>query len=128
MEMNINQIEEWLINLKPDDMQSISQLIEVGQEAAVYIAYSGGEVARCKRAYLNAKRAAYNTAITKLKEQNKDVPPSLVKDYITTIVAKEEEAFILADRVNASLTHTLDFIRTCISALKAEMQSLSYQK
>jgi hypothetical protein len=121
----LQKIESWLLEIKPESMQSITQLIELGAQLSQYIAFTGGEVARLKGAYLVAKKAAYHSAMNKLKEEGKEVAPSLVKDYVGTMVGEKEERWLLADRLNAAMTHQLDFVRTCISALKTEMQTIN---
>lgn len=123
--MNLKEIDNWLQKINPDQMQAITPLIELGAQIAQYIAYTGSEVSKLKRSYQKAKKQAYYTTLERLKKEGKDVAPSLVKDYVGTLVADEEEQLILAERLNAALTHTLDFIRTCISALKTEMQTIN---
>lgn len=117
-------IEQRLISISPDKMQSPSALIELGAELAQIIAYTGGEVARLKKAYQVAKMEAYKSAMGKLKAEGKDVAPSLVKDYVNTMVSEQEYRYILAERLNASATHTLDFCRSCLSMLKQEMATI----
>ena len=125
----ILQIEKELTEASPENIQSISALMELGGRIAGYIAFTGSEVAKAKRELLNAKKAAYFNAMEQLRKQGKDVAPSLVKDYVGTMVAKEEERYLLCDRMNASCTHTLMFLNVCISALKTEMATInSYNK
>lgn len=123
--MKLKQIESWLQSIQPETMQSITPLIELGAQLSQYIAYTGSEVARLKKVYLKAKKEAYTFVLNKLRDEGKNVAPSLVKDYVGTLVADEEEEWMLADRLNASMTHQLDFVRTCISALKTEMQTIN---
>lgn len=123
--MTLQEIENWLQNIQPETMQAITPLIELGAQLSQHIAFTGGEVARLKKTYLVKKKAAYHEAMNKLKAEGKEVAPSLVKDYVGTMVAEQEEQWMLADRLNAAMTHQLDFVRTCISALKTEMQTIN---
>jgi ribosomal protein L20 len=122
----ILEIEQELIEASPENIQSISYLMEIGGRIAGYIAFTGSEVAKAKRVLLNAKKAAYFKTMEQLKKEGKDVAPSLVKDYVGTMVAKEEERYLLCDRMNAACTHQLTFINVCISALKTEMQTINF--
>lgn len=124
--MKIYEIEEQLINLDPAKMQSISELMDLGARVGSWIAYSGGEQARAKKALLTAKKQAYKDALAQLKKEGKDVAPSLVKDYVGTLVGDQEEYYLLCDRVNAACTHFLTFCNVCISALKEEMKAINY--
>jgi len=121
----IQEIEQELINNNPEQLQSISALMDLGGRLSSYIAYTGSEVAKAKKALLMAKKAAYFKAMEELKNKGKEVAPSLVKDFVSTMCANEEERYLLCDRMNASCTHTLEFIRTCISALKTEMATIN---
>lgn len=121
----ILQIEKELIEASPENIQSISALMELGGRIATYIAFTGSEVAKAKRELLNAKKTAYFKTMEQLKKEGKDVAPSLVKDYVGTMVSNEEERYLLCDRMNAACTHQLTFINVCISALKTEMATIS---
>lgn len=121
----IKIIEQELAAYAPETMQSISALMEMGARLSTYIAYTGSETAKAKKALLIAKKQAYFKAMEDLRAKGKEVAPSLVKDFVNTMVADQEEHYLLCDRMNAAATHTLDFIRTCISALKTEMQTIN---
>ena len=121
----LNQIEKELIEADPETMQSVNSLIELGSRLATYIAYTGSEVAKAKKALLMAKKAAYYKAMEDLRKQGKEVAPSLVKDFVSTMCADQEERYLLCERMNAATTHQLDFIRTCISCLKTEMATIN---
>lgn len=121
----LKQIEQELINSNPEQIQSISALMELGSRLANHIAFTGSEVAKAKKALLLAKKQAYFKAMEDLKNKGKEVAPSLVKDFVQTMCAEQEERYLLCDRMNATATHTLDFVRTCLSCLKAEMQTIN---
>lgn len=121
----IKQIEQELITIAPEQMQSISALMEMGARLSTFIAYTGSETAKAKKALLIAKKQAYFKAMEDLKNKGKEVAPSLVKDFVSTMCAEQEEHYLLCDRMNAAATHTLDFIRSCISALKTEMATIN---
>lgn len=121
----LNQIEQELISANPENVQSISALMDLGGRLATYIAYTGSEVAKAKKALLLAKKAAYFKAMEDLRSKGKEVAPSLVKDFVSTMCADQEERYLLCERMNAATTHTLEFVRTCISALKTEMATIN---
>lgn len=125
--MTVLEIEKQLQGLNAASVQSIPLLMEMGTRIAGWIAFTGQAQAEAKRALLLAKKTAYHEAMKQLKEQGKEVAPSLVKDYVSTMCADQEANYILCDRVNAACTHTLTFINVCLSCLKEEMKAINYQ-
>jgi len=107
------------------DYKSVSsgvQLMEYGFQLQQWMAFSGSQVAECKEAVHKARRQAMVNLVASLKANGASLSPSLQKDYVNDLCGKEIMLYELAGRVNATCTHSLDFIRTCISLLKAEMQ------
>lgn len=124
--MNVHEIEQELLNLETSRMQSISELMDLGKKVASWMAYTGGEMARAKKAYLQSKKQAYKDALDKLRSEGKEVAPSLVKDYVGTLVSDQEEYYLLCDRINAACTHYLTHINVCLSCLKEELKAITY--
>lgn len=125
--MTVQDIDKQLINMDASSVQSIPLLMEMGTRIAGWIAFTGQAQAEAKRMLLLAKKQAYHDAMKQLKEQGKEVAPSLVKDFVSTMCADQEAHYILCDRVNAACTHTLVFINVCLSVLKEEMKAINYQ-
>ena len=126
MKDQLEQINDTLQKLAPEQMQSIAALTTLGAAMAGYIAYTGHCKAKALRELQIAKKQAYKAVLAELKERGKEPAPSLVKDYVGTLCSEHEYVYALAERTNAACTHTLDLIRSCLSALKAEMQTVNY--
>lgn len=119
-------IENELTKLDPSKIQSIPMLMDIGIKVSGWIAFTGQAQANAKRDLLLAKKKAYHEAMKELKDKGKEVAPSLVKDYVSTLCADQEAHYILCDRTNAACTHTLTFINVCLSCLKEELKALNY--
>ena len=124
--ISVQQIDHELISLKPESIQSITMLMELGVKIASWIAFTGQEMANAKKQLLVAKKQAYHAAMADLKKQGKEVAPSLVKDYVSTMCSEQEGYYLLCDRTNAAATHTLTFLNVCLSCLKEEMKAINY--
>lgn len=109
------------------DVQSINQLLEYGFQLQQHIAFSGEAMAEAKELLHTARKAAYLKVDASMNAQGKKWTPMLVKDYVNDCCSKENAYYELCERCNRSATHSLDFVRTAISALKAEMQSIQFQ-
>lgn len=83
-----------------------------------YLAESAKIVADAKFNLLKAKQKAYDDYLS----LGKTLPPSVVTDYIKSRCPDQERAFSFAERINASITHQIDSLRTITSALKSELR------
>lgn len=125
----MNQQEEILRILKEirtteySTIQSIDLLLEYGFRLASYLSFSGEAMAEAKE-ILHDKRAAALLRVD--KDLNRKVGPSLMRDYINDLCSKDNAYFLLCERCNKACTHTLDLIRTAVSALKQESIVSSY--
>lgn len=55
--------------------------------------------------------------------EGKDYPPSVLLKLAQAECAEEAATYDYADRLNAGITHQLDYYRTCISKWKAELEN-----
>lgn len=95
----------------------IDSVIEKGKSLAQMIGLS----AECKaqaRKELEKKRLM---AIAEI--QAKDYSPSVMLKVADAMIADELAAFEYADRLNAGITHQLDFYRSVISLHKTELEN-----
>jgi hypothetical protein len=106
--------------------QSINQLIEFGANIVGWMAFTGQQMAIASKEYNEAKAKSYMGLEMSMKANGMKFTPMLAKDFINSKCSDELYAFELTERVNRSCTHTLDFLRTAISALKTEMLSSNY--
>lgn len=101
--------------------QNITYLMEFGIKLSAWIAFSGNQMAIAKKLWNDAKRKAYMDVRASMKAVGDNYGPMLFKDFVSAKCSSEEFAYDTCERVNRSATHTLDFIRTCLSTLKTEM-------
>ena len=119
---HLQKINNELQKVEPATFQTITACTEYGAKLAGWIAYTGEAKAMAKRDLLQKKRET----IDKLLTENHRLTPAMLKEYVTASVYEQEYIFELADRTNAAATHQLDLIRSILSALKTEMQSINF--
>jgi len=83
-----------------------------------YMALSGKLLADAKWHY----NAFYNGEFGKAIKESSKYSASTTNMYLKSVCKDYQYLVDWADRINASCTHQLDFSRTLISKLKAEMQ------
>lgn len=122
----IEDCTEWLERNadKYENVQSISNLIEDVGTLVKAMAFVNNQMAIAKKELNDAKERAYMKV---LLSKNMFTSPSLVKDYANTLCSEEQYNYDLAERCSRTITHTIDALRTCISALKVEAQYSNYQ-
>jgi len=89
--------------------------------------FTGKLMAESKRELLEAKEAAYNKILTSGDKTSKTLATSLLKDYISTKAANLQYEYDLAERTNSACSHSMEGMRSILSALKQEMSSNMYQ-
>jgi len=109
------------------DVQSIDALLDYGFELTQHIAFSGEAMSEAKKLLHDSRRKAYLRVEASMKAQEKKWAPSLIKDYVNDICADENAYYELCERCNRTATHSVDLVRTAISALKTEMITSNYQ-
>lgn len=108
------------------NVQSIDLLMEHGFKLQQWMAYSGEQMAVAKENLHKARRQAMVNLLGSMGANQKQLSPSLQKDYVNDLCASENATYELASRTNSACIHSMDFIRTCISALKTERQTNHY--
>ena len=119
---DILKINQKLQEVDPGTFQTITACTEYGAKLAGWIAYTGEAKAKAKRDLLAKKKLT----IDSLLSENHRLTPAIFKEYVTASVSEQEYIFELADRTNAAATHQLDLVRSILSALKTEMQSINF--
>lgn len=105
-----------------NEVQSVNLLMDWGFKLQQWMAFSGSQQAESKRALHNARRQAMVNLVASLKANGADMAISLQKQYVDDLCAEENYNHELAERCSRTCVHSLDFIRTCISTLKTELQ------
>lgn len=108
------------------NISSIDVLLEYGFKLAQWIAFSGEAMAEAKERLHKARKAAYLKVEFSLNAQGKKWSPMLAKDYVNDCCYEENGYYELCERTNRTATHTLDLVRTAISALKTELQTMTF--
>ncbi len=120
--LSIIEINLQLQAVTPQTLETISACTEYGSKLAGWIAYTGLAKAQAKRDLLAKK----GEALADILNRNDKLSPSIIKEWVASKSKDEEYNYELADRTNAAATHQLDLIRSILSALKTEMQSINF--
>ena len=70
----------------------------------------------------HAKKSALHQVVSK----HPNLSPSLVKEYSATLYAEQQYQFDLCERTSRTIVHTIEALRTCVSALKEEIKTTKY--
>ena len=108
--------------------QSIPWLIDQMGILCKSLAFVNEQMAVAKRLLNKRKVEAYNNMAMSSAANEQYYSPSLAKDYIGAKLEKEQYDYDICERVSRTITHTIEALRTCISALKEEMKIVSYQQ
>lgn len=129
--LQIDRIEacmEWL-ETSADDYtasQSINWLIDQMGMLCKSLAFAGNQMAVAKKELNKAKSKAYETLVASSVANEQYFAPSLAKDYIGAKIEQEQYNYDVCERCSRVLVHTIEALRTCISALKEEQKVSSY--
>lgn len=120
-------IQDQLIDIQsfmeqPYDADNIGAVIERATKIEVYMANTSKLLADAKWHYSDVFEQGF---IKAMKETSK-FQASTTNLYLKALVKNFTYLVDWADRLNATCTHQLDFARTLISKIKAEMQQLQY--
>jgi hypothetical protein len=126
MSLQINRVQDCLDWLQGGETfthsQSVNFLIDKLGELTVSMAFVNNQMAIAKKALNEKKVTAYNNLIASSVANEQYFAPSLAKDYISAKCSQEQYNYDLCERCSRSLVHTIDAIRTAISALKMEKE------
>lgn len=107
--------------------QSISWLIDQVGLLCKSLAFVNNQMAVAKKLLNKKKVSAYNNLIGSTLANNETISPMLAKDYISAKVEQEQYDYDICERCSRTLLHTIEALRTCISALKEEAKVSNYQ-
>jgi hypothetical protein len=131
-ELQIKRVEdclEWLESAADGytAAQSISWLIDQVGMLCKSLAFVNNQMAVAKKILNKAKVRAYNTLVTSSEANREYYSASLAKDYISAKIEQEQYDYDICERCSRTLLHTIEALRTCISALKEEVKTTNYQ-
>lgn len=126
MNLQIHRVEkcmEWLEEgiTDPAATQSIPLLIERMNLLCTSLAFVNNQMAIAKLRLNEAKVRSY--AAMGVKQHG--LSPMLAKDLVAAQCGKEQYDYDLCERTSRTIVHSVDGLRTCISALKADLQYMS---
>lgn len=131
--LQIERVEacaEWLESSAEDytASQSIGWLIDQMGTLCKSMAFVNTQMAVAKEALLQRKTKAYNDLICSEVANAAYFAPSLAKDFIAAKCSKEQYEYDVCERTSRTITHTIEALRTCISAAKEEIRTMNYQQ
>lgn len=95
----------------------IDDVVEHGKRLASMMGLSAESMAAAQRRLQNARHAALK------KYHDEKYPPSVLLKMADGECAFENALYVYADRLNAAITHQVDFIRTVCSKYKTELET-----
>ena len=104
---------------QPYNADDINVVIERATQLEIYMALSGKMLADAKWHYSNMFESGFMEAIKTTSKHS----ASTTNMYLKALCKNYQYLVDWADRVNASCTHQVEFSRTLISKIKAEMQN-----
>lgn len=119
---------EWL-QLSADDYtgkQSITWYMDQIGILCKSMAFVNEQMAEAKQVLNRKKSAAYESLMVSSVANQQYFAPSLAKDYIASKLEKEQYDYDITERCSRTLVHTIEAIRSILSALKEEMKIMSY--
>ena len=108
--------------------QSVGWLIDQLGQLCKSLAFVNNQMAVAKKELNEAKVKAYHSLITSQVANETYFAPSLAKDFINGQLSKEQYNFDICERTSRTITHTIESLRTCISALKEEIKISGYSE
>lgn len=107
--------------------QSIPWLIDQVGILCKYLAFINNQMAVAKKAMNKKKTQVYNNLLCSSIANNEFFSPSVIKDYVSSRIEQEQYDYDITERCSRTLLHTIEALRTCISALKEEAKTTHYQ-
>lgn len=96
---------------------AIDTIVELGKRLASIMGLSAEVMAAAQKTVQNSRLAAIQ------RLQVNDYPPSVLLKMADAEIGMELATYEYADRLNASITHQLDYFRTVISLHKSELEN-----
>jgi len=118
----LNEINEYLLKGIPDS--DISLMLTTLSTLVTYLASSGALVAESGSIYNKRKVKAYQSLAASQSANQDYWSPSQGKEFVGAQCGDDYYVYEFAQRVNSALVHTIDAIRTAISAEKSLLQNI----
>ena len=127
--LEVQAIETELQSMSDDAIrtQNITYLMEQGLRIGAWISFTGQEMAKAKREWNEALTKSMETIHISLQSQGITYAPSVFNKYVSARCSEEQFVYDSIERTHRSAERILDFLRSCISALKAEISADLFQ-
>lgn len=107
--------------------QSIAWLIDQMGMLCKSLAFVNSQMAVAKKILNKKKVQSYNNLICSSVANETYFSAMLAKDYISAKIEQEQYDYDITERCSRTVLHTIEALRTCISALKEEAKVTNYQ-
>src|ERR1044072_2387018 len=97
--------------------QSIPWLIDQVGLLCKYMAFVNNQMAVAKKQFNKKKTQVYNNLLLSNSANKEFFSPSVIKDYVNAKLEQEEYHYDITERCSRTVLHTIEALRTCISAL-----------
>lgn len=130
-QLQINRVEdclEWLQTVAEEytSRQSIPWFMDRLGELCKTMAFINEQMAVAKRVLNKKKIVAYESLVASSVANQEYFAPSLAKDYIAAKCEQEQYEYDITERCSRTIVHTIEAIRSILSAMKEEMKITSY--
>ncbi len=122
--IQIKRIEdcmEWMQAIEVQKWQSTAMLTEFLWQLSTSLAFVNTQMAIAQRDLNEKKVEAYHTLISSSTANEKYFAPSLAKDYVGARLSQEQYNYDLCERCSRCIYHTIEAVRSGLSALKMEL-------
>lgn len=106
--------------------QSVGWLIDQLGELCKVMPFVNSQMAIAKYVLNEKKLRAYNSLVASSVANESYFAPSLAKDYIGSKIRDDQYNYDICERASRTIVHTMEALRTAISALKEEVKMQGY--
>lgn len=121
MEVMLNECNKIQSYLEINISDNIQEIVERGSDLQAYIARTGKMIADAKR-FLSEKKKTETMKVIEDILQNSKYSAGVQNALVSGLCADEQYLLTWCERLNATCTHQLDYMRTLISLHKEEMK------
>lgn len=128
-ELNIVKVEkcmDWLEGSATEfnSKQSIHWLVDQLGDLCNAMAFINGQMAVAKEMLYEKKAKAYESLAASGVANQQFFAPSLAKDYIASKCSEDQYNYDICERASRTIVHTVEAMRSALSALKMESQMI----
>lgn len=123
----VEAIQQHLEDMKYEDFgQNLSSIYDEMVNLNAWKSFTGKMMSESKRELNEKKVELYNNIIFSQKASGIIPSPLLIKDYVSAKCSELQYKYDFTERINNSIAYAIDSLRSILSALKQELQTLNY--